>query len=63
MILTSQEQWVELYAAIREESRTSEERHVFIYASSADTDALCALRILEVRAHIAPAARQSPGGA
>lgn len=48
MIITNHEQWVDLYNAIKEESARSEEKHVFIYASSADVDAVCTLRILEV---------------
>ena len=47
MIVTTHEQWVELYNAIRDESRRSEEKHIFIYASSSDCDSVCALRILE----------------
>lgn len=49
MILTSQDQWTDLYASIKEESRKSDEKFVFIYASAQDCDAICALRILEVR--------------
>ncbi|KDD77107.1 hypothetical protein H632_c18p4, partial [Helicosporidium sp. ATCC 50920] len=47
MILTNPDDWVDLYNAIKEESANSEEQHVFIYASSSDADAVCALRILE----------------
>ena len=49
MILNNSEQWVELYKLIKEESKKSEEKHVHIYVSAADTDSVCALRILEVR--------------
>lgn len=48
MILTTQEQWVDLYNAIRNDSCSSDERHVFIYASSKEADSVAALRILEV---------------
>ncbi|GAB4814948.1 hypothetical protein N2152v2_001994 [Parachlorella kessleri] len=47
MILTNQDDWVALYNSIKEESRRSEEKFVFIYASAQDCDSLCALRILE----------------
>jgi hypothetical protein len=49
MIITSSDEWTDLYASIREESNRSEEKHVNIYASSSDADSVCALRILEVR--------------
>lgn len=51
MILTSSYQWVQLYDKIKAESRKSTEKHVNIYVSAADTDSVCALRILEVRHH------------
>lgn len=49
MIINQPDQWVDLYKAIKEESSRSDEKHVFIYASAADADSVCALRILEVR--------------
>ena len=49
MILTSTQQWVELYETIKAETRKSSEKHVNIYVSAADADSVCALRILEVR--------------
>lgn len=48
MIVTTPDEWVALYNAIKEESSCSEEKHVFIYASAADADSVAALRILEV---------------
>uniref|UniRef100_A0A1D2AER3 Cell division control protein 45-like protein n=1 Tax=Auxenochlorella protothecoides TaxID=3075 RepID=A0A1D2AER3_AUXPR len=47
MIVTTPDEWVALYNAIKEESSCSEEKHVFIYASAADADSVAALRILE----------------
>lgn len=49
MIITTPEEWTNLYRSIREESSRSDEKHVFIYACSTDCDSVCALRILEVR--------------
>ncbi len=49
MIITTPEEWTQLYRSIREESSRSDEKHVFIYACSTDCDSVCALRILEVR--------------
>jgi hypothetical protein len=49
MIVTTDDQWTGVYTAIREESRKSDEKHIFIYASASDADSVCALRILEVR--------------
>lgn len=48
MILTSTQQWVDLYDHIKAETRKSSEKHVNIYVSAADADSVCALRILEV---------------
>ena len=50
MIITTSEEWTDLYRSIREESSRSDEKHVFIYACSSDCDSVCALRILEVGA-------------
>lgn len=47
MIITTHDQWVALYNAIREECRKSEEAHVFIYASASNADSVAALRVLE----------------
>lgn len=47
MIVTSHSEWVAVYNAIKEESRQSDEKHVFIYASASDVDSVAALRILE----------------
>ena len=49
MIITTTDEWTDLYRSIREESSRSDEKHVFIYACSSDVDSVCALRILEVR--------------
>lgn len=49
MIVTSQDHWVALYNCLKDESRKSDEKFVFIYASAQDCDSICALRILEVR--------------
>jgi len=48
MIITTSEEWTNLYRSIREESSRSDEKHVFIYACASDADSVCALRILEV---------------
>ncbi len=48
MILTEQKDWVELFEALKEETRKSSEKHVNIYVSATDTDSVCSLRILEV---------------
>ena len=58
MIITTSEEWTNLYRSILEESTRSDEKHVFIYASSSDADSVCALRILEVR----PCTWSSGGG-
>ena len=50
MILTETQEWVDLYEAIKSETRKSSEKHVNIYVSATDADSVCALRILEVRA-------------
>jgi hypothetical protein len=47
MILTDTYQMAQLYDKIKAESRKSSEKHVNIYASAADADSVCALRILE----------------
>jgi cell division control protein 45 len=47
MIISTPEEWTNLYRSIREESSRSDEKHVFIYACSTDCDSVCALRILE----------------
>lgn len=60
MIITSPEEWVSLYGAIAEDSRRSEEKHVFIYASAKEADSVAALRILEVSG---PAGGAQPVGA
>lgn len=52
MIVTSQDDWVALYTSIKEESRKSDEKFVFIYASAQDCDSICALRILEVSGRV-----------
>ena len=54
MIITTSEEWTNLYRSILEESTRSDEKHVFIYASSSDADSVCALRILEVRPALLP---------
>lgn len=48
MIINKLDDWVSLYGAIKEETSCSDEKHVFIYASAADADSVCALRIVEV---------------
>lgn len=47
MIITTSDEWTNLYRSIREESTRSDEKHVFIYACASDADSVCALRILE----------------
>ena len=61
MIVTSQEEWVSLYQSIKEDSARSDEKQVFVYASAADADAVCALRILEVGAGPQPLAGRVVG--
>lgn len=48
MILTENQQWVDLYESIKAETRKSSEKHVNIYVSASDVDSVCSLRILEV---------------
>jgi hypothetical protein len=48
MILTDQQEWVDLFDALKSETRKSSEKHVNIYVSASDTDSVCSLRILEV---------------
>ena len=47
MILTDQSDWVQLFEALKAETRKSIEKHVNIYVSAADADSVCALKILE----------------
>lgn len=47
MILTEADQWVNLFDALKTETRKSAEKHVHIYASASDADSICSLRILE----------------
>ena len=49
MILTTQDQWTALFRSIQDDAARSEDKQVFLYASAADADAVCALRILVVR--------------
>lgn len=49
MIITTSDEWTALYRSICEDSKRSDDKHVFIYACSSDADSVCALRILEVR--------------
>lgn len=50
MIITTHEEWTNLFNSIKAESSSSDEKHVFIYACATDADSVCALRILEVGA-------------
>lgn len=47
MIITTHEEWTNLFNSIKAESSSSDEKHVFIYACATDADSVCALRILE----------------
>ncbi|EFN58772.1 hypothetical protein CHLNCDRAFT_50260 [Chlorella variabilis] len=47
MIITTSDEWTALYRSICEDSKRSDDKHVFIYACSSDADSVCALRILE----------------